>query len=135
MRLRGFKSFFGLLFLLAAFVTGPAARRASAGVMYTYTGNLCMANCQIGPNLAIRHTRVSSRVPMIVNRSTTLRLRNVYPGSRTTKCFVNSKPDAAICRAPDLFSAGCENFDHSASSGKLACSVGDSPTGVTVRAP
>ena len=39
MKLRGFKSFFGLLFLLAAFVTGPAARRASAGVMYTYTGN------------------------------------------------------------------------------------------------
>ena len=39
MSLRGFKSFFGLLFLLAAFVTGPAACRASAGVMYTYTGN------------------------------------------------------------------------------------------------
>lgn len=33
------KSFFGLLFLLAAFVTGPAARRASADVMYTYTGH------------------------------------------------------------------------------------------------
>jgi Tol biopolymer transport system component len=57
---------------------------------------LCMANCQIGPNLAIRHTQVSSRVPMTVNRSTTLRLLNVYPGSRTTDCFVNSKPDASI---------------------------------------
>jgi PEP-CTERM motif len=33
------KSFFGLLFLLAALVTGPAVPRASADVMYTYTGN------------------------------------------------------------------------------------------------
>jgi hypothetical protein len=39
MDLRGYKSYFGLLFLLAAFVAGPAVRRASADVMYTYTGN------------------------------------------------------------------------------------------------
>ena len=38
-RLSNYKSYFGLIFLVAAFVGGPAVRHANADVMYTYTGN------------------------------------------------------------------------------------------------
>ena len=37
--LSNYKSHFGLIFLAAAFVGGPAVRHASADVMYRHTGN------------------------------------------------------------------------------------------------
>jgi DNA polymerase-4 len=67
-----------------------AAARLRREEFFATIFNLSMANSKMGPNAAILRP---GRVARIVNRSTTLRLRNRYPGSLTNTALATPLRD------------------------------------------